>query len=131
MKTTPISEVLSPIFIGRWTPRILFALKERPHRHGELRRQLESVSQRMLTRTLRRLEAAGLISKRVMRLKTVAVEYSLTRLGQTIIAPLTGMCRWAKRYRREVSAEVHLRGAASSAPGNRGSSEIESEGSRT
>jgi DNA-binding HxlR family transcriptional regulator len=107
MKTTQGSNSFPPIFIGRWTPRILFSLKEKPHRHGELRRHLGSVSQRMLTRSLRNLESAGLIARRVTRSKTIAVEYSLTRLGRTIIAPLGGMCRWAKRYRRDVSADVH------------------------
>jgi DNA-binding HxlR family transcriptional regulator len=101
-------ETPGPIFIGRWTPKVLFSLNERPHRHGELRRHLGSISQHMLTRTLRHLESCGLIARRVTRSKTIAVEYSLTRQGRTIIAPLRGMCRWAKRYRREVSADVHL-----------------------
>jgi hypothetical protein len=35
---------------GRWTPRILFSLNNRPYRHGQLRRHLGRVSQRMLTR---------------------------------------------------------------------------------
>ena len=83
----------SPIFIGRWTPKILFSRKERPHRHGELRRHLGSVSQRMLTRTLRSLESTGLISRSVTGSKAIAVEYSRTQLGKTIIAPLGGMCR--------------------------------------
>ena len=99
------------IFIGRWTPRILFSLSDRPYRHGQLRRQLGSVSQRMLTRTLRNLESAGLIARRVTQSKAIAVEYSLTQLGRTIIAPLGGMCRWAKRYRKDVSAHVRLREA--------------------
>ena len=102
------SKTPAPIFIGRWTPKVLFSLKERPHRHGELRRHVGSISQRMLTRTLRHLESAGLIARRVTRSKTTAVEYSLTPLGRTIIAPLRGMCRWTKRYRRQVSAGVHL-----------------------
>src|SRR4029077_8277397 len=109
MNTMQGSKTLSPIFIGRWTPKVLFSLKERPHRHGELRRHLGSVSQRMLTRTLRNLESTGLIARRVTRAKAIAVEYSLTQLGKTIIAPLRGMCRWAKRYHRDVSADVHLR----------------------
>lgn len=98
----------APIYIGRWTPRILFSLKEKPHRHGELRRHLGSVSQRMLTRTLRNLESTGLIARRETRSKNLAVEYSLTQLGRTIIAPLRGMCRWAKRYSRIISADVHF-----------------------
>ena len=108
MNTTQTSKTPSPIFIGRWTPKVLFSLKQRPHRHGELRRQLGSVSQRMLTRTLRNLESTGLIARRVTRARAIAVEYSLTQLGKTIIAPLRGMCRWAKRYGRRVSADVHL-----------------------
>lgn len=99
----------SPIYIGRWTPEILFSLQKRPHRHGELRRHLGRVSQRMLTRTLRNLESTGLIGRRETRMRIIAVEYSLTPLGRTIIAPLTGMCRWARRHRRDVSASVHLR----------------------
>jgi DNA-binding HxlR family transcriptional regulator len=98
----------APIFIGRWTPQILFSLKERPRRHGELRRQVGNVSQRMLTRTLRNLESTGLIARRVTGSKPIAVEYSLSKLGRTIIAPLRGMCRWAKRYTKNVSADVHL-----------------------
>jgi DNA-binding HxlR family transcriptional regulator len=109
MNTMQGSKTPSPIFIGRWTPKVLFSLKQRPHRHGELRRHLGSVSQRMLTRTLRNLESTGLIARRVTRAKAIAVEYSLTQLGKTIIAPLRGMCRWAKQYHRDVSADVHLR----------------------
>lgn len=95
------------IYIGRWTPRILFSLHEKPHRHGELRRHLGTISQRMLTRTLRDLESTGLIARRVARSKPIAVEYSLSKLGKTIIMPLRGMCRWAKRHDTTVSADVH------------------------
>ena len=102
------SETVRPIFIGRWTPKILFSLKERPYRHGHLRRRLGSISQRMLTRNLRQLETNGLVSRRVMRSKAIAVEYSLTQLGRTLVAPLAGMCRWAQRHHKNVMAEVHV-----------------------
>jgi DNA-binding HxlR family transcriptional regulator len=108
MNTTQGSKVASSIFLGRWTPKILFSLGDRPYRHGQLRRQLGRVSQRMLTRTLRNLESAGLIVRHVTQSKAIAVEYSLTRLGRTILSPLGGMCRWAKRYRKDVSADVRL-----------------------
>jgi DNA-binding HxlR family transcriptional regulator len=104
------SEMVRPIFIGRWTPKILFSLKERPYRHGHLRRRLGSISQRMLTRNLRQLELSGLVSRRVMQSKAIAVEYSLTQLGRTLVAPLGGMCRWAKRQHKDMMAEVHVRG---------------------
>jgi len=61
----------------------------------------------MMTRTLRNLERAGLIARRETKSKIIAVEYSLTNVGKTIIAPLRGMCRWAKCYSRWVSADVY------------------------
>ena len=108
MKRMQESRMVPPILIGRWTPRALFSLKERPYRHGQLRGRIGSVSQRMLTRTLRNLESTGLITRRVTRSRAIAVEYSLTRLGRTIIPPLGGMCRWARRHCRRVTAEVRL-----------------------
>ena len=72
MKADQGSKTVPLIFIGRWTPKVLFSLKERPYRHGQLRRHLGTVSQRMLTRTLRNLEATGLIAKRVTRDRTAS-----------------------------------------------------------
>lgn len=111
MHIAQASKMVPAIFIGRWTPRVLFSLKERPYRHGQLRRELGNISQRMLTRTLRHLESAGLIARSVTQSKALAVEYSLTQLGRTLVAPLAGMCRWARRYGKQVSAEVRLREA--------------------
>jgi DNA-binding HxlR family transcriptional regulator len=108
MKAVQESRMGPAIFIGRWTPKILFSLNNRPYRHGQLRRHLGRVSQRMLTRTLRTLESTGLIARRVTGSKPIAVEYSLTRRGRTLVTPLRGMCRWAKRNRRQVSAKVRL-----------------------
>jgi DNA-binding HxlR family transcriptional regulator len=93
MKAVQGSRMVPAIFIGRWTPKVLFSLKEKPYRHGQLRRQVGSVSQRMLTRTLRNLDSTGLIARRVVRSKAIAVEYFLTRLGRPVIAPLRGICR--------------------------------------
>jgi DNA-binding HxlR family transcriptional regulator len=108
MSTLHGLKIESSLFIGRWTPKVLFSLDEKPYRHGQLRRRLGSVSQRMLTRTLRNLESTGLIERRVTGSKPMAVEYSLTRLGRTIITPLGGMCRWARRPRPERDCGVSL-----------------------
>jgi DNA-binding HxlR family transcriptional regulator len=108
MRAVQAPRTIPPIFIGRWTPKILFSLERKAYRHGQLRRRVGRVSQRMLTRTLRNLETTGLIARSVSGSKTIAVEYSLTRQGRTLITPLRGMCRWARRHRRHVRAEVHL-----------------------
>lgn len=108
MRTPVASKADSPIFIGKWTVRVLFELHERPQRHGELQRRLLDVSQRMLTRTLRNLESSGLIERNSAGSNGNAVEYSLTGLGKTFIAPLTSMCQWARQNHKDISAEIRL-----------------------
>lgn len=88
------SKAVGPIFIGKWTVNALFSLNEKPHRHGQLRRRLGSVSQRMLTRNLRHLEPTSLIARSVRGPNSSVVDYSLTPLGRTLIVPY----RPAERY---------------------------------
>jgi DNA-binding HxlR family transcriptional regulator len=107
MSTTGRSAV-PPIFVGKWTANILFSLHERPYRHGQLRRRLRGVSQRMLTRTLRNLESTRLIERRVTEPDRRVVQYSLSELGRGFIDPLTSMCAWARQHDKNLSAEVHL-----------------------
>lgn len=102
------SRVVPPIFVGKWTSEILFSLHERPHRHGQLQRRHRTASQRMLTRTLRHLESSRLITRNVSGPDARAVEYSLTGMGKTFIAPLTSMCKWARQHRKGISAELRL-----------------------
>jgi DNA-binding HxlR family transcriptional regulator len=65
MKAIKGSKLIPTIFVGKWTVKVLFSLHERPYRHGQLRRRVGSVSQRMLTTTLRNLESTRLIARRV------------------------------------------------------------------
>ena len=102
------SQKLPTFFIGKWTIEILSLLKERSYRHGQLRHRLGRISQRMLTRSLRNLESAGLIARQVTRLKPLVVEYSLTKPGRAFIIPLKSICRWADRQNVQLSAVVHL-----------------------
>jgi DNA-binding HxlR family transcriptional regulator len=114
------SKTMPTLFIGKWTVKIMYSLQAGPQRHGQLRRGLGNVSQRMLTRTLRNLESAGLIARQVTRSRSLAVEYSLTRLGRTFIVPLGSICRWANRHNKELSAIVRSQNAreAVTAPRN-------------
>jgi DNA-binding HxlR family transcriptional regulator len=109
-RVDPSRQAKPALFIGKWTVKTLYLLTERPHRHGELRRRLGTVSQRMLTRTLRNLEASGLISRQVTQSRSVAVEYSLTKFGKTFIVPLRSMCRWCGRNGLGLTATVGLVG---------------------
>jgi len=100
IQSQPPSKAASTIYIGKWTAPILSSLREKPHRHGQLRRRLGSVSQRILTRTLRNLESAGLIARRVTRSKSVAVEYSLTPIGRAFVRiALRQDTAWVRRLK--------------------------------
>jgi DNA-binding HxlR family transcriptional regulator len=100
--------VTPTLFIGKWTVRILFLLKERPYRHAQLRRRLGAISQRMLTRTLRNLESTGLISRKVTQSRSVTVSYSLTKLGRSFMVPVNSVCRWIDRNRTGLHATIDL-----------------------
>ena len=100
--------VIPTLFIGKWTIKILSLLKERPYRHAQLRRRLGTISQRMLTRTLRNLEQTGLISRTVTRSRSVTVEYSLTKLGKSFMVPANSVCRWIARNGTGLSATIDL-----------------------
>ncbi len=106
MKTKETTRADPPIFIGKWTTKILFSLNERPYRHGQLQRRLRGISQRMLTRTLRNLESTKLITRSVTAPRVV--EYSLTNMGRTFIVPLVSMCQWARQHQKDITAELRL-----------------------
>lgn len=90
-----ISPILSRVG-DKWTVLVILILSEGPKRYNQMRREIESISQRMLTVTLRGLEKDGLVARQVFADKNPPqVEYRLTDLGTTLIAPLFTLCHWA------------------------------------
>ena len=99
----PIRHVLDQIG-DKWSTLILIVLGTRPHRFGELRREVADISQRMLTQTLRDLQRNGLISRRVFPTQPPSVEYRLTPLGETLLDPLAALTRWAVAHQDAITA---------------------------
>ncbi len=89
-----ISEVLSRIG-DKWSVLVVGSLAEGPRRFNELRREIPSVSQRMLTLTLRGLERDGMVSRTVTPSIPPRVDYELTKLGQSLLGPVTALTDWA------------------------------------
>ncbi len=79
-----------------WTVVILTTLGERPHRHVELRQRIGGISSKVLTQTLRRLEANGLVARRSLATAPRGVEYRLTALGESLLDPIRTLCAWAE-----------------------------------
>jgi len=74
----------------------LTSLMDGPMRFGALRRQIEGVSQKMLTKTLRNLEQDGLITRTVYDEMPLRVEYNLTPLGQELAPLIASIKGWAE-----------------------------------
>ncbi|GGL23242.1 winged helix-turn-helix transcriptional regulator [Nocardia jinanensis] len=84
---------------GKWKMAIINHLFDGTLRFGELCRAMPSITQRMLTRQLRELEADGLIRRTVYAEVPPKVEYDLTELGATL-RPVAGLLEsWGERYR--------------------------------
>ena len=92
----------------KWTALIIHVLSSGTKRHGEMRRQISGVSQKMLTQTLRSLENDGLVKRKVYPVVPPMVEYSLTPLGRSLIEPLEAICRWAEEHLPELEAAREL-----------------------
>ncbi len=93
-----VSEVLARVG-DKWTVLVVSTLGEGPKRFNELRRALGSISQRMLTLTLRGLERDGLVTRTVFPAIPPRVEYELTKLGRSLLEPVSAMSAWALRNR--------------------------------
>jgi DNA-binding HxlR family transcriptional regulator len=96
--TSPVCRTISTLLsrIGdKWTVLVVDTLGEGSKRFNELRREIPSVSQRMLTLTLRNLERDGLVSRVVTPSIPPRVDYTLTELGQSLRQPISALSQWA------------------------------------
>lgn len=94
----PVCRTISTLLarIGdKWTVLVVQTLAEGSKRFNELRREIPSVSQRMLTLTLRNLERDGLVSRTVTPTIPPRVDYELTELGKSLQKPICGLATWA------------------------------------
>jgi len=83
---------------GKWKAVIVYHLLDDTIRFNELKRRLSRITQRMLTRQLRELEAAGLIHREIYAEVPPRVEYSLTALGRSLEPVVRMLWTWGNQY---------------------------------
>ncbi|GAA3883114.1 helix-turn-helix domain-containing protein [Saccharothrix violaceirubra] len=83
---------------GKWKVLILWALGERPHRFGELRRELAGVTEKVLASHLRELEDDGIVHREVFDEVPPRVEYSLTGSGEALVRALEPLGEWGRAH---------------------------------
>ncbi|MEO3784036.1 helix-turn-helix domain-containing protein [Actinocorallia sp. B10E7] len=88
----------------KWVSLLLNALADGPQRYRELERRVASISQKMLTQTLRNLERDGLVTRTVTPSVPVRVDYALTPLGHSLVPVMQAIKTWAEHHMDEVLA---------------------------
>jgi DNA-binding HxlR family transcriptional regulator len=88
----------------KWSLLVIALLEQRTMRFMELRREIDGVSQRMLTVTLRQLERDGLVHRTVHPVVPPRVDYELTPLGSTLHETIRALVTWTEAHQNEIAA---------------------------
>jgi DNA-binding HxlR family transcriptional regulator len=86
----------------KWTLYIIATLRNGPVRFNEMRRQIDGISQRMLTINLRGLERNGVVKRTLFPTIPPRVDYELTEVGRTLLAPVMALVTWANSNRENI-----------------------------
>ena len=88
----------------KWSLLVIYVLADGVRRFTELRREIDGISQRMLTLTLRQLEREGLVRRTVFAVVPPRVDYELTPLGSTLLDTIKSLVVWAGEHGHEIAA---------------------------
>lgn len=100
-----VSEPLE-ILVGKWKPIILLHLMANsPMRFSELRRAIPEITQKMLTKQLRELEAQDILSRTVYAEVPPRVEYAITDYGRTLQPILNAMHEWGLKHKQHMQQQ--------------------------
>ena len=88
---------------GKWKGIILYHLLSETIRFNELRRMMPEITQRMLTKQLRELEADNLVSRKVYAQVPPKVEYSMTQYGKTLAPVIQALQTWGTMHLQKSS----------------------------
>jgi DNA-binding HxlR family transcriptional regulator len=87
----------------KWSLLVVALLEERMMRFTELLREIDGISQRMLTVTLRHLERDGLVCRTVHAEVPPRVEYCLSPLGHTLLGTIQSLVAWTEQHQAEIA----------------------------
>ncbi|HEY5289887.1 MAG TPA: helix-turn-helix domain-containing protein [Caulobacteraceae bacterium] len=98
-----VSRILSRVG-DKWTVLVVMLLGGGPRRFNDIKRQVDGISQRMLTLTLRGLERDGMVRRTVTPTIPPRVDYELTDLGRSLLDPVRGLGAWAQAHIETIEA---------------------------
>jgi DNA-binding HxlR family transcriptional regulator len=91
-------ELALAVIGGKWKPLIVWHLSQQTRRYGELRRLIPAITEKMLIRQLRELEAEGIITRTDYQSMPARVDYSLSPYGQQLLPVLGVLCEWGRGH---------------------------------
>jgi DNA-binding HxlR family transcriptional regulator len=91
------------VLAAKWSVLVLARLAEGTHRFNELLRQIDGVSRRMLSATLRQLERDGLVERHVYARVPARVEYELSPVGEQLLVALVPLAGWGLEHQLDVT----------------------------
>ena len=97
---------------SKWTLLVLCSLRDGVCRFGQMTRTVEGITPKMLTQTLRNLEDAGIIDRKVFPVVPPRVDYELTALGRELVVLVNGIRDWAEFHVPQIEAARAARRAA-------------------
>jgi DNA-binding HxlR family transcriptional regulator len=100
----------------KWSLLVIALLERKTMRFNELRREIDGISQRMLSVTLRHLERDGLVCRTVYAEVPPRVEYCLSPLGHTLLATIQALVSWTEAHQQEIAEARAAFDAASPSP---------------
>jgi DNA-binding HxlR family transcriptional regulator len=96
------SRLLLDQIADKWSMMVLTVLDSAPMRFNSIKCHLEGVTQKALTQCLRRLERNGLLSRRVIPVSPIAVEYEMSPLGRSLQFPFKALYAWTMAHLDQV-----------------------------
>jgi len=97
------AEITLDLIVGKWRPMIIYWLLEGPMRFNELQRRLGAVTHRTLSKTLKEMAEAGLLTRKDYGEIPPRVDYALTPLGRSLEPVLAAMEQWARENTGAIS----------------------------
>jgi DNA-binding HxlR family transcriptional regulator len=90
------------LIADKWTVLVIDALANGHQRYSQIHRSIGCITHKMLAQTLRRLERDGMIKRKVYAVVPPKTEYTLTALGETLIAPIHAFFQWGEAHMESV-----------------------------
>lgn len=100
----PVCDIATTVSVigSKWKLLIIRNLRSRPWRFNELKKDLEGISQKVLTDSLRSMESDGIVTRTVFPEVPPRVEYSLSELGESMNPILDSMEKWGRDYKNRL-----------------------------